>query len=829
MDFRVIAATFSVVLLLAGYPHAKEPAKAPEAERPLAKSRIVTIGVMEIKGVGIEQEKVDVIADIIAELISKLGDVRVVSKADIQSMLNLEKQKRLAGCDDKECFAEVAGALGMPWMVTGNIGRFGESFVINLKLIDVRNAHVVGRTTRKVSGDEEDLLDALPDATRELLETAVSRLPVVPTVTVASRKIQLLEESPSAVSVYTREDLRSSGATDLADFLRRVPGLDIYRLKPGWPLVGARAFTSMSNNLILPVIDGREALVEFTGFTIWSGLSIDIEEVERLELIRGPGSALYGANAFAGVVSITTVSSQPASQSDVYLRAGEVGQHRLFGRVRDKLELKPGILSYGVGIGFEEKRSPSDTRNRAIKNFRSHGYLSYRTDDDTEVSLHGGFTRGEGSFFHNMGDWRQSDSLEYWLMLKGIFAFGANIELHSQIYYSRMSTDQFFRTQLSAYDIWIADFPDNHPLSHNLDGKLQLDWQILDNLLFISGVNLRYTTLDWDKILLAPYDEARGAIFTQVQWRPWEELQITGGLRLDLNTLTDSALSPRIAAIFLPWKSHSFRLSYGLAFRKPSAYETKAHVEIEDYNPATPEIVEVARTQIGNEQLRNEKVHSFEAGWRASFLDNRLRASVDLFVNLYRDTINFVIDIPYSMGLPDIPNSTFRFENLGAEANAFGGEAEIGWRVHDDVHLWYNFGVRHVVNKDTGERMPGEPVFRTNIGGRYTPESGLTADIALHYVTEYEMPLIDPGNVFDNPKSVVLGNELLLVGRVGYRFTVGEYQTLEAGLNIVTPLGNPFREYPGAPILQWHRLKYSSDFAGEVLTRLVSLYLHCSF
>lgn len=829
MVFRLIAASLSIILLLTAKVHAEEPAEAPEAERPLAQSRIVTIGVMEIKGVGIDQEKVDVIADIIAELISRLGDVRVVSKADIQSMLNLEKQKRLAGCDDKECFAEVASALGMPWMVTGNIGRFGESFIINLKLIDVRNANVVGRTTRKVSGGEEDLLDELPDATRELLETAVNRLPVVPTVTVASRKIQLLEESPSAVSVYTREDIRSSGATDLAGFLRRVPGFDIYRLKPSWPLVGARAFTSMSNNLILPVIDGREALVEFTGFTIWSGLSIDIEEVERLEIIRGPGSALYGANAFAGVVSITTVPSQLASQGDLFLRAGEVGQHRLFGRARDKLELKSGVLSYGVGIGFEEKRSPSDTRDRVLKNFRSHGYLSHRTDDDTEVSLHGGFTQGEGAFFHNMGDWRQSDSLGYWLMLQGNFTLGANAELKSQIYYSRMSTDQFFRTQVRAYNIWIADFPDNTPTTHNLDGKLQLDWQILDNLLFISGVNLRYTTLDWDKILLAPYDEVRGAVFTQVQWRPWEKLQLTGGLRLDLNTLTDSALSPRIAAVFLPWERHSFRLSYGLAFRKPSAYETKAHGVIENYNPATPEIVEVAKTQIGNEQLRNEKVHSFEAGWRTNFLDNRLRASVDLFVNLYRDTINFVIDIPYSMGLPDIPNSTFRFENLGAEANAFGGEAEIGWRVHDDVYLWYNFGFRRVVDKNTGERIPTEPVFRTNFGGRYSPESGLSADIALHYVTEYEMPLIDPGNVFDNPKPVVLGDELLLVGRVGYRFLAGEYQTLEAGLNIVTPLGNPFREYPGAPIPQWHRLKYTSDFGGEVLTRLVSLYLRCSF
>ncbi len=809
----VLVVVFSMQLLASA--RAREPVK---------------IGVMECVAVeGVEQETIEIITGMLVREIGSLGNVRVIGEAELRSMISLERQKQLAECEWKCPAAALGRKLPVRWVVAGQVGRFGDLYLLNLKLYDMRAADVPGRVIRKIKGGQTELLEAIPGATRKLFGMAAQRLQLVPTVTVASRRLQLLEESPSAVSVYTREDIRSSGATDLADFLRRVPGFDIYRMKPSWPLVGTRAMTGMPNNLVLPIIDGREALMEIAGFTFWSALTIDIEEVERVEVIRGPGSALYGANAFAGVVSITTVSHQAESRGDVLLRAGEVGQHRLFGRIRDTVDLGEGTLSYGAGLGFEEKASPSDIRDYVLgKTVKSHGYLSYQTGNLTEISLHAGVATGSGIFFHNLGDWRESDSLFYWLMVKGGYAFSSNARLASQIYYSRLSSDQFYRSRVSAYNIWLADLPDNSPITHSLDCKLQLDWQIMDNFVFTSGANIRYTAVDWEKIFLAPYDEVRGAALVNVQWRPWYEVQLTGGVRLDLNTLTDTAVSPRIVAIFLPRKKHSFRLGYSLAFRKPSAYETKCHGVIEDFNPATPEIVEQVRTQVGNDDLRNEKVHSFEAGWRANFFDDRLRTSVDLFFNLYRDTIGFVIDIPYRMGLPDITNSIFRFENNDVGMNAVGGEAELSWEIHDDLSLWCNFGLRHVVDEDTGERMPSEPTFRLNLGGRYAPEAGLTADVALHYVSAYKMPLIDPESVLDNPELVSLGEELLMVGRLGYRTSVGEDKILEVGLNVVTPLGSPFREYPGAPIPSWHRLRHMSDWGGEVLTRLVSLYLRGS-
>ena len=210
--------------------------------------------------------------------------------------------------------------------------------------------------------------------------------------------------------------------------------------------------------------------------------------------------------------------------------------------------------------------------------------------------------------------------------------------------------------------MWVADLPIFSIGAHSIDGQVQLDWHLGDNLLLICGGNLRYNTLDWEKINVSEEDELRAAVFAHLQWTPLDEVQLTGGLRLDANTFTETAISPRAAAVFRPFSDHAFRLGYGLAFRRPSSFESRTHTTIEKFNPAVPEIVELADTQFGNESLVNEKVHSFEAGWRGRFFEDHLHVSLDFFFSLYRDTITFVMDVPTRLGLPDLTNSTIRYE-----------------------------------------------------------------------------------------------------------------------------------------------------------------------
>jgi len=381
------------------------------------------------------------------------------------------------------------------------------------------------------------------------------------------------------------------------------------------------------------------------------------------------------------------------------------------------------------------------------------------------------------------------------------------------------------RSNLTAYDIWIADFPKFILDSPVVDGQVQMNFKILDDLLLIGGANLRYLSLHCDTYDPKDMSELRGAGFVHVQWTPLDVLQLTGGLRLDLSTQIEPALSPRAVAVLRPLENHSFRLSYGLAFRKPSLYESRIHVVTERYNPATPEIVDKLPEVLGNEDLKNEKVHSVEAGWMAHFADGRLQFSLDLFYNIYQDTILFLVDIQERMGLPDITNSTIRYENMAGEIQALGGEAELAWRPDEKWRLWCNLGVRRV----TGEEPASEPILRVNLGGRYSPPTGVNVDLALHYVSAYDLLLTDPENILNERQPFSLGNNLMLVGRLGYRVRVHEDLHLEGGLTIRTPIGRDFREYPGTRMPQTPQAGSMAAWGGDVMVRWVSFYLRGSF
>jgi iron complex outermembrane receptor protein len=645
-----------------------------------------------------------------------------------------------------------------------------------------------------------------------------------------SKHRQSIFWSPSAASVYNRDDIQSSGATTLADFLRRVPGFDVYRVKSSYPLVGARALTTASNNRVLVLVDGREALAEVTGFAFWDFLTIDLEEVERIEVIRGPGSALYGANAFAAVVNITTVAESPASGGSATMTLGEDGHQRLFGRARDSVPAGDGTLSFGAGLGLEGMRSPTDNRNQLVDAWRSHGYVRYRKGEDLDLSLHAGLVYGEGVVYIQMGDIGFEEGLNYWAMGKSDVGLGESVRLKGQLYYTSYAGYFSWQTDLRAYDIWVADIPTIYVEVNTLDAQVQLDWDLLESLLCIVGANFRYNFLDLENATATEMDEIRAAGFIHLQWSPVEILQLTGGLRLDVDTATDQGrFSPRVAAVVRPWQNHAFRLSYGLAFRRPSYFENRIHSGIESYNPATPEIVGLSRTQFGNEDVGSEQVHSIEAGWRGRFLGERLQLSADLFFSMYRDTITFVVAVPERMGFPDIANSTIQYRSEGAEADAFGGEVEAVLRPGDAWMFWCNLGARKVINIADDQDMPSEPHWRVNLGGRYQPADGMLADVALHYVSEYRIPLIDPANALDEPSLMQLGDQLQIISRVGYRIRMGEDREIEAGLVIRTPLGSPFREYAGIPRSTVLQSEVASDFGGETVVRMLSFYLRGSF
>jgi iron complex outermembrane recepter protein len=643
-----------------------------------------------------------------------------------------------------------------------------------------------------------------------------------------SQRRQSIFFSPAAVSVISREEIRTSGANSIHDLLRRVPGMDIFDMKTYFPLVGARALAGHFSNRVLLLIDGREHLWELTGAAIWGAMSIDLEEIERIEIIRGPGSTLYGANAYSAVINIITIVQNPDSEREVLISGSEQGHLRLVGQFQDSLTIGNGKIFGGLLIAYEGKRSSSDFREQPQAP-RAHGSFHYRSDSGLHLSLQAGATGGEGLFYMDMGDLGFANAYNYWIFAKAETALAERFRLTSQIYFMTAHLDFRYRSKLQSMNTWLADMPDMTWNTYTLDGQAKIDLELFNDFFLIGGLQLRYTLLDNFFIIVNDASELRGAAWAHIQWTVLANLQLTGGLRLDLNADSEYALSPKISAVYRPWPQHALRLSYASAFRKPSDYESRVHVDIQNYNPATPEVVDLLASQLGNEALGNEEVHAFEAGWRSHLFGNRLQLSLELFFNLYSDLIFFEVDIPSRLGAPDVINSTLQYQHDASRIYAMGGEIELSWRPTKIFSTWCNLGLRRVYNSTTNQQLPGEPQVRLNAGGRFTPQSGLFIDIALHYVSDYQVPLRDPIDPLDDPKYFQLGNNLLMFGRLGYRFSVGPTQKLDGGLTIRLPLGESFREFAGLTAPDSLRNWDIADFGGEILNRLISIYFRGSF
>ena len=145
-------------------------------------------------------------------------------------------------------------------------------------------------------------------------------------VTSAAKKEQKLSQVPAAIFVITQEDIRRSGATNLPDLLRMVPGLDVAQINPSTWAISARGFNGQYSSTLLVLIDGRTVYTPIFSGVFWDAQDVPLDSIERIEIIRGPGAAIWGANAVNGVINIITKSARD-TQSGLATVSGGTLEH----------------------------------------------------------------------------------------------------------------------------------------------------------------------------------------------------------------------------------------------------------------------------------------------------------------------------------------------------------------------------------------------------------------------------------------------------------------------------------------------------------------------
>ena len=145
-------------------------------------------------------------------------------------------------------------------------------------------------------------------------------------VTSVSKTEQKLSRVAAAVFVITQEDIRRSGATNIPDLLRMVPGLDVAQINGSTWAIGSRGFNSHFSNKLLVMIDSRIVYTEYFAGVYWDTLDLPLEDIDRIEVIRGPGGSIWGANAVNGVISIFTKKADQTAGAMVETGAGNIDQ-----------------------------------------------------------------------------------------------------------------------------------------------------------------------------------------------------------------------------------------------------------------------------------------------------------------------------------------------------------------------------------------------------------------------------------------------------------------------------------------------------------------------
>ncbi len=466
--------------------------------------------------------------------------------------------------------------------------------------------------------------------------TGIARLSETVVVT-ASRTEQLLFDSPVAISVLGPRQIETTPADNYGDLLRGVPGVNVIQTSARDVSIRARGATGVTENSQLVLLDGRSIYLDFYGVVLWDYIPLDFDEIKDIEVARGPGSAVWGANALSGVINLRTKPPREIEGGLVSLGGGELGTRSVSGRYArafEKLSYKAGASYYRQDQWQRRKTLPNGDPLPAGYDFANLGTRQpkgdLRVDYDPEPGTAWSFRAGIGG---TSG-----------IVHTTIGPFG--IKQGAHVSYAEAS---YSHGGLEAKAYWNGLRGDAPNLINGLDFTFINDTYVLDltarhlfgtRHVLVTGGNLRANRFD---INLAPNENARNdaGVFAEDLFTLAPKVSLTFGGRLDYFDTLGATFSPRTSVLFKPTAKQQLRLAYNRAYRSPSLLENFLDTPVPNVIPlGTTPFLFISRA-LGNPDLREEYVHSVEVGWTAE-LGARAIATVSAYQNEISENIAFV-------------------------------------------------------------------------------------------------------------------------------------------------------------------------------------------
>ena len=556
----------------------------------------------------------------------------------------------------------------------------------------------------------------------------------VPKVLTVSRLAQSKEDSPSAVTVIDRETIRASGIVDIPELFRLVPGFYVGKnagfIYNSNHVVSYHGMASAYAGSMQVLINGRSVYSPLFGGVNWSELPITVDDIDRIEITRGPNAASYGANSFLGVISIITKDAKDSTGSSVRLTHG-TGRNEAFYRYGGELN----DVNYRVSAGYREDDG-LDNRNDFKRTNILNLQASKRLDASNEIGFELGITNGDRADGEASKDFvllvpRMRNISSDYELIHWWHNVSDDSDFSLQAYHSSNSTDDSFistnlranvnrlfieralirRVPLPVARLGAAQFvatlrDDQISINNDIeleryDIEAQHTFALFNNLRFVWGGNIRLDTT-YSPYWLGSSETDRfnlQRLFSHVEWRINDQFLVNICSMVEHNSFTGTNVSPRASLNIKLTPNHAIRFGVSTTTRTPNYIEEKFNdaLLIPTTNPAKTYLYK-RYADTGN--IDPQRIVSKEIGYLGQVGNLNIDARIfDDDVKNVLNTRSVVLSDPTSLNVPKT------FINAG-DAQVRGFETQVKYRLFKQTQIIANYSYINI-SSDQSKLLPG--------------------------------------------------------------------------------------------------------------------------
>ena len=558
-------------------------------------------------------------------------------------------------------------------------------------------------------------------------------------VTSVSKKSESVSQSAAAISVISQEDIRRSGAMSLPEAIRLAPGMQVASIDASNWAVSARGFNDTFANKLLVMIDGRPIYTPLYSGVFWDSQETFMDDIDRIEIVRGPGATLWGANAVNGVINVI---SKNAKETQGMLAFGTLGTEILgsagfrYGfQLREDLHMRVyGQYQERDSSVLSDGSDASDSYELGQGGFR----LDWEPSAQNKVTFQGDVYAGSSSY---LADSFPASPPFSGTVIRTPNVGGGNIlgrwnhyfsedsPLSLQMFYDHTDRDSgFIEEQRSTFDI---DLQQRFPIGNSVEMVIGGNYRnSRDELVGPLGLALLPQT---DGFSPAEETLELRSGFIQGGWDIIEEkLNLTLGSKFEDNDYTGIEIQPSARIRWHPRERHTLWGAVSRAVRIPSRSERG--IRLTQFAPALPGIVSF----LGSDDFRAEDMMAYEIGYRMQQND-RLWWDVASFYNVYDRLQTRELSFPsFVGGIPVIPVTA---ANL-MQGESYGVELSLNWQLTDWWRVKPAYSYLHInVEKDavstdvTAQSVEGSSPRQTfSVWSYMDLPHGFEFDTGLRYV-----------------------------------------------------------------------------------------------